>query len=198
MRHASFSTATSTVPSPPGGSSSNADCAPGRLSTAWKISVRGSAASGADNRTRSRRAAWKGPDEPEWFYALDEVAYQGLTSNIHVPILALAELSRSTRSFLHMPEAVVHRSGHEDIEVDIWAIVDGRIVIGEAKKSDRLESSDRREKQRCAALRVLVADLTADEFVMATAAPAWSERSKNNVERTIGSTTAVRWLTDLR
>ena len=144
------------------------------------------------------RAAWKGPDEPEWFYALDEVAYQGLTSNVHVPVLALAELSRSTRSFLHMPEAVVHRPGHDDMEVDIWAIVDGRIVIGEAKKSTQLEPSDRREKQRCAALRALVADLTADEFVMATASPAWSERSKNNVDRTIGSVTGVRWLTDLR
>jgi hypothetical protein len=143
------------------------------------------------------RAAWKGPDEPEWFYALDEVAYQGLTSNIHVPILALAELSKSTRSFLHMPEAVVHRPGHADMEVDIWAVIDGRIVIGEAKKSNQLESSDRREKQRCAGLRTLVADLTADEFVMATAGSAWSERSKNNVERTIGSSAPVHWLTDL-
>jgi hypothetical protein len=143
------------------------------------------------------RAAWKGPEEPEWFYALDEVAYQGLTSNIHVPILALADLSRSTRSFLQMPEAVVHRPGKDDMEVDIWAIVDGRVVIGEAKKSDQLEPSDKREKQRCAALRTLMSDLTADEFVMATASPAWSERSKNNVERTIGSVAAVHWLTDL-
>jgi hypothetical protein len=96
-----------------------------------------------------------------------------------------------------MPEAVVHRPGHADMEVDIWAVIDGRIVIGEAKKSNQLESSDRLEKQRCAGLRTLVADLTADEFVMATAGSSWSERSKNNVERTIGSTTPVHWLTDL-
>lgn len=144
------------------------------------------------------RGVWKGPEEPEWFYALDEVAYQGFRANIQVPILALAELSRSTRSFLYMPEAVVHRPGQDDMEIDLWAIVDGRIVIGEAKKSDQLESSDRREKQRCAALRALVADLTADEFVMATAGSAWLARSKNNVERTIGSTTSVRCLMDLR
>jgi hypothetical protein len=96
-----------------------------------------------------------------------------------------------------MPEAVVHRPGKDDMEVDIWAIVDGRVVIGEAKRSDQLEPSDKREKQRCTALRALVTDLTADEFVMATASPAWSERSKNNVERTIGSVAAVHWLTDL-
>lgn len=84
------------------------------------------------------------------------------------------------------------------IEIDIWAVVDGRIVIGEAKKSDRIESSDGREKQRCTVLRALVADVTADEFMMATGYSAWLERSKNNVDRKIGSVTRVRWLTDLR
>jgi hypothetical protein len=143
------------------------------------------------------RSAWKGPEEPPWFYALDEVAYQGLRSNIHVPILALAELSRSTRSFLHMPEVVVRRPGRDDIEVDIWAIVDGRVIIGEAKKSDQLGTSDRNEKKRCAALRDLATEVTADEFVMATASQAWSDRSKNNVERTIGTVATVRWITDL-
>jgi hypothetical protein len=96
-----------------------------------------------------------------------------------------------------MPEVVVHRPARNDIEVDIWAIVDGRIVIGEAKKSDQLETTDRREKQRCAALRDLATDLTADEFVMATASPAWSDRSKKNVESIIGSVAKVRWVTDL-
>jgi hypothetical protein len=100
------------------------------------------------------RMNWKGGEEPQWFYAVDEVVYQGLTANIHVPVLALAALSKSTRSFLHMPEAVVHRPDHDDIEVDIWAVVDGRIVIGEAKKSDQLETSDRREKKRCAVAKV--------------------------------------------
>lgn len=144
------------------------------------------------------RAAWNGPEEPEWFYGLDEVAYQGLRSNIHVPLLALAEISKSARSFLHMPEVVVHRPGRDDIEVDIWAIVDGRILIGEAKKADQLETTARRETQRCAALRDLVTDLTADEFVMATASTQWADRSRTNVDRTIGAVVPIRWLTDQR
>jgi hypothetical protein len=87
--------------------------------------------------------------------------------------------------------------GNEDIEVDIWAIVDDRILIGEAKKSDQLVPTATSERKRCAALRALATDLTADEFVMATASPAWSERSRNKVERAIGSVATVRWLTDL-
>ena len=36
------------------------------------------------------RAAWRGSsDEPEWFYALDEVVYQALDSNMHVLSLTL-------------------------------------------------------------------------------------------------------------
>jgi hypothetical protein len=93
---------------------------------------------------------------------------------------------------------VVHRPEGDDVEVDIWAIVDGRIIIGEAKVSDQLETSDRREKKRCAALQDLATNLTADEFVMATASPTWSDRSKHNVERTIGSVARVRWMTDLQ
>ena len=143
------------------------------------------------------RAAWKGKDEPDWFYALDEVAYQGLASNIHVPILALAELSKSASSFLHMPEAIVHRPDDNDIEVDIWAIVDGRIVLGEAKLSDRLEPTAKLEQRRCGALRTLVDDLAVDEFVMATAGSAWSARTTNSVENVIGPRTNISWLTDL-
>ena len=143
------------------------------------------------------RAAWNGPQEPQWFYGLDEVAHQGLSANIHVPVLAMAALSKNSRSFLHMPEAVVHW-GEYDIEVDIWAIVDGRIVIGEAKKSDQLETTARKERQRCAALRDLARELSADEFVMATEGDGWAERTKTNVQHAIGSVATVRWLTGQR
>lgn len=144
------------------------------------------------------RGAWKGSDEPSWFYALDEVAYQGLVANVHVPILALSELSRSARSFLYMPEAVVHRSGQDDLELDLWAIVDGKIVVGEAKKSDKLVKSSKLEVKRCRQLRSLVKDLTADEFVMATASATWSTRTRGSVEKEVGSIAKVRWLENLR
>ncbi|MEU1301582.1 hypothetical protein [Streptomyces shenzhenensis] len=145
------------------------------------------------------RSAWKGQElEPQWYYGLDEVVYQGLHSNIHVPILALASLAEPARSFQHMPEAVVHRDGYPDIEVDLWAIVDGRIVIGEAKASDRLESTKHKETARCAALHELMEALSADEFVMATTGHAWSERTESLVNEAISPTAKVTWLTGLR
>ncbi|MER6353695.1 hypothetical protein ABT186_18105 [Streptomyces sp. NPDC001634] len=145
------------------------------------------------------RSAWKGQElEPQWYYGLDEVAYQGLRSNIHVPILALAALAEPAHSFQHMPEAVVRRDGYPDLEVDLWAIVDGRIVIGEAKISDRLEPTKREEARRCAALKGLIDDLSADEFVMATTGPAWDRRTETLVNEKIAQAAKVTWLTNLR
>ncbi|MEU3441758.1 hypothetical protein ABZ755_15290 [Streptomyces griseoincarnatus] len=145
------------------------------------------------------RSAWKGQElEPQWYYGLDEVAYQGLRSNVQVPILALAALAEPAHSFQHMPEAVVRRDGYPDLEVDLWAIVDGRIVIGEAKISDRLEQTKHAEARRCAALKGLIDELSADEFVMATTGSAWDRRTETLVNEKIAPAAMVTWLTNLR
>jgi hypothetical protein len=141
--------------------------------------------------------AWSGPREPQWFYALDEVVVQGLRANAQVPMLALAQLKAQSRSFLYMPEAVVIMPGRPDLEVDLWAIINGQIVIGEAKKSDLLEKTDRNEKSRCRALRALAEAITADKFVMATASSEWRTRTRNNVSVLIDSTVPVQWIHDL-
>ena len=143
------------------------------------------------------RATWKGSEEPEWFYGLDEVAHQGLRSNAHVPILALSELAGRAKSFLYMPECVVHRPGLSNMEIDIWAVIDGRIIVGEAKSTDHLESTAKLEKKRCAAFRDLANVLSADEFVMATSMSSWSQRSKRNVDEIISPFMPVKWLHNL-
>lgn len=144
------------------------------------------------------RAAWCGSDEPQWFYALDEVVYHALDSNMHVPLLALADLAKPAKSFLYMPEAVVRIEGRDDLEVDLWAIVDGQIVIGEAKKSNELMTTAGDERRRCAALRSLAHAMTADQFVMATSSADWSQRTRHNVDEVIGPVVTVRWLTSLQ
>ncbi|MEZ0107894.1 hypothetical protein ABH920_001886 [Catenulispora sp. EB89] len=136
--------------------------------------------------------------EPEWFYSLDEIVYLALDNNIHVPILALNQLAATARSFLHMPEVIVRRQGETDLEVDLWAIVDGHIVIGEAKKGDKLDESPDAEVERCRRLKRLVHDLTVDELVLATADSRWSQRTVVNLEREMGSTATARWMTGLR
>jgi hypothetical protein len=141
--------------------------------------------------------AWSGPREPQWFYSLDEVVFQGMKANAQVPILALAAMKKHSRSFLYMNEAVVSTSGRPDLEVDLWAIIDGQIVIGEAKKSDLLEKTDRCEKIRCKALRALAEAITADKFVMATVCPQWGTRTHGNVSNLIGPTAPIQWMHSL-
>jgi hypothetical protein len=140
------------------------------------------------------RTSWKGAREPIWFYALDEVAFQGLSANSHVPLLALAQIAKSSNSFLYMPEGKVHISGRGDIEIDLWAIADGQILIGEAKIQDRLENTAHLETSRCNAFNRLALDLTADQFVMATARNAWRTETRDVAERIIGARTPIRWM----
>jgi hypothetical protein len=93
-----------------------------------------------------------------------------------------------------MQEAVVTTPGRPDLEVDLWAIIDGLIVIGEAKKSQSLERTDRDEKSRCRALHTLTEAITADKFVMATASSGWGTRTHGNVSNLIGPTLPIQWL----
>ncbi|MFE7130554.1 hypothetical protein ACFVIM_06830 [Streptomyces sp. NPDC057638] len=83
-----------------------------------------------------------------------------------------------------MPEAVVRWDGYQDLEVDLWAIV-GRIVIGEAKISDRLGQTKHAEAWRYAALQGLIGEFSADEFVMATVGSAWIRRTETLVNEKI-------------
>jgi hypothetical protein len=140
---------------------------------------------------------WSGPPEPQWFYSLDEVVFQALTANAQVPILALASLARDTHSFLYMNEMAIQAPGRNDLEVDLWAIADGQILIGEAKKSDKLERTAKDEMARCAALRDLAIAVTADQFVMATSSPQWSQRTRDNITRMISPVARIRWIESL-
>ncbi len=137
------------------------------------------------------RTSWKGPREPTWFYALDEVVFQGLLANAHVPLLALARVAKSAKSFLHMPEGKVHINGRPEMEIDLWAIADGKIIVGEAKIGGRLEKTAAAESARCQAFKQLAEDLTADEFVMATAGQ-WRPETWELASQVIGPKTPLR------
>ncbi len=58
-------------------------------------------------------------------------------------------------------------------EVDVWAIVDGRLIVGEAKTTDRLASGNLGEERTTGRLVYVAEAITADELVLATTAPAW-------------------------
>lgn len=79
---------------------------------------------------------WKSPNEPRWYYKLDEVVFQGYKANMHVPLLTLYKLKLGSKSFLYVHELELKKDESQenpDIEIDICCIPDGQIVIGESK-----------------------------------------------------------------
>jgi hypothetical protein len=120
--------------------------------------------------------AWKHPadGEPDWYYDLDEVVYQALRQDIRAPILALSKLTEGARSVLTRPEADVNNSAGWVAEVDLWAVVDSKILVGEAKTVDQLDADRAKEHKAAARLARVAAAVTADEVILATTAPAWN------------------------
>lgn len=82
---------------------------------------------------------WKEGKELTWFYKLDEVIYQGIANNMDLPLLTMAYLKKKAKSsFLYVPELEFRRRENQskpELEVDICCIQDGRIILGECKKT---------------------------------------------------------------
>jgi len=128
--------------------------------------------------------SWKGGgDEPPYYYDLAEVARQAFGNHIEVPSRALAELAAESRSFHEMPNVEVHQDGKNKIEIDLWALVDGKIVIGEAKSGDRIKKTAREEQTWLDRLANLTEAITADEVVFATTTT-WREATRTRIENT--------------
>lgn len=126
-----------------------------------------------------KRENWLGSDaanhEPSLYYKLDEIVYQGLTNDMHVPILTLDALrKRSAESFIFVPEMWFFKAGTPWIESDIICIVDGILTLGEVKSADRIEKTSKDEAASLKKYKDLATALQSRSMVFATARPAWS------------------------
>ena len=96
-------------------------------------------------------------EEPSWYYALDEGVRQALEHHASVPLLTIAgEAAEGASSTLTMTDHIVEVGEDDSVEIDVWALIDGQVVLGEAKDSDDLGSSKRDRRRRrvdCAPLR---------------------------------------------
>jgi len=137
---------------------------------------------------------WKGAREPQWFYGIDEMVFQALKNNAAVPILALAELAKGYRSFEWMPEQVLINRNGEQVEIDIVAIRNGELILGEAKLANRLDMTDK----KLAALGNLFDQIRLEIFVMATSENDWTEDSRAKIVKFLPTGTRIEWLTKLR
>jgi hypothetical protein len=93
--------------------------------------------------TALRREPPRYPDEPSWFYKLDEIVYHMLQHDGHVSILALDKMRwQSVRDFQFAPELQIRPKGSDvwDMEIDICCIASDHTQIGEAKSVSSLKS----------------------------------------------------------
>jgi hypothetical protein len=143
--------------------------------------------------------AWREPlEEPTWRYELDEIVYQAVVENARAPVLALQALRAGARpfgGFVFGPELEVYQGDEHVAEVDIWAVVEGRICIGEAKTIDRLADTAEREQIVAQRLARIADAVTADELVAATTQSAWRPETRAVLEAAIkGTRTRLRIL----
>ena len=130
-----------------------------------------------------------GQREPIWYYQLDEVAYQGILSDMHVPLLALDYLRRKNTSFSYTDELEVWRPNEPRpfIEIDLCCICEGTLTIGEAKTTERIERGGKGERRSLAKYRQAALLLGARRFVLATSR-VWSPETLANAERVFAGT----------
>jgi hypothetical protein len=113
-------------------------CSRCRLASWYSISVLTSefTCSRCSFQQQFTHAHWKHPIEPHWYYKLAETIYQFYENNSHLTVQALYKLkSTSKRAFHYVPEIELlnfPKTGDKK-ELDIACILDGVIIIGEAK-----------------------------------------------------------------
>lgn len=116
--------------------------------------------------------------EPQWYYKLDEVIYQGYLHEMMVPVLTLKYLkSISKSSFYYLPEIEIRSSPSQkpEIELDICCCIDGKVIIGQCTKKDSLENTAVEEKRRLNKNKEISQAVKADEFILSTSSPNWKE-----------------------
>jgi len=147
-----------------------------------------------DYSSQLARDRWnKNEPEPVWNYALDQVVRNLLKKHGDIPLLAAARLATGKPSVLWAPELLVKRDGKSK-ELDLCLILDGEVIIGEAKFNSRLKTAGRGTAQEARRLVQAARLFSADQIVLATANPGWARGVVTAVEEAI----ATEWQTGPR
>lgn len=128
--------------------------------------------------------SWRIPDEPSWFYKLDEMVYLMLFFNGDVPLLTLDRLRlKSKESFQYCPELRIMPTGSTKmyLEIDVCCVTNGRLCIGEAKSVDTLATKDLTAQQTAERYRDLARKLGATMVVFSTSKPEWNITSRDAI-----------------
>jgi hypothetical protein len=151
-------------------------------------------------------SAWRSEqDEPQWFYDLHGAVRELLEQNGDVPFLVGRHLA-TARGFEDIAELDFHwPDKDEPDEIDVAALMDGRIAIGETKCVATL--GIRKESNRTIQKLIRISDLVgADEILLATTAPGpWDTKDISQLLKAVagkkwrfGTAPRIRVITDLR
>lgn len=121
-------------------------------------------------------------------FRLNEIAAQAMRHGSGIPLLTLDYLRRRSKvSFLYSTGCEVRRANKEEeqpwLEVDLLAVADGELIVGESKRGKKLTGLD---KAQLAKYMGLCANLRPDEFVVSTDAPEWGEASTEFLDALAG------------
>lgn len=116
-----------------------------------------------------------GKDEPEWYYSLNEIVYQGHINDMLVPILTLNHLRQNAKNtFIYVPELELRKNQDyvkPDMEIDICCISDSEMIIGECKSNNKITQKEINKIRNLALksyLDTVVFSTTKDDFAKDT------------------------------
>lgn len=124
---------------------------------------------------------WKSPAEPGWYYHLAETVYLFYQSNSHITALSLDKLRQESKVAFHYicETDIINVLGeNKKRELDILAISDGNIIIGECKNT-KPKTSD------VTTYATLLSKLTIEpsQFVIATTEDSVSQDVSNALQK---------------
>lgn len=133
------------------------------------------------DRSPLTRDRWRTPDdEPTWFYELHGALRDLMKQNGDVPLLGAAYFAANAQTYDDLVETRIDLQS-TSTEVDLIAVVDGKLTVGEAKKAAKAKVGTQLSKLVTAANQ-LRADRVA---LLAGDAPPSSEANIDHVRREI-------------
>lgn len=131
------------------------------------------------------RRHWISPEEPTWYYKLDEVVREGFVQHMEVPVMTMFQLKlKSKESFLYTHELSLWKDSYPDkqslpdLEIDINCIVDGELIIGESK----ITNIDKREVKKYASFTKELKKHP-DRIIFSTFNTSWSRAINNEIKK---------------
>jgi hypothetical protein len=142
---------------------------------------------GADNQLAQGR--WNVPiDEPTWWYDLHPAARELLAGDAGVGLLAAQHLRQAARTYEDVSELEFVRGKEPVAEADLLAVVEGRVVLGEAKTKPTFGTRPQRTA-KAKKIAMMAAAVRADEVLLCTTSTTqWSSQDLEAIRSALDST----------